>query len=147
MSRNRLHLLLAMGAAAVMLSVPPEARALSCTAGPFMVFFDPDKDDITAAAQSILDYVVPAHSDCGLQNSRVVIDGHADRAGSEAHNLALSRRRARRVADYLRAKGLPEALPTTAALGESRPLKDTPDGVREPENRRVEIIFAPWWPR
>ena len=32
---------------------------------------------------------------------------------------------------------------TTEAFGESRPLVETADGVREPQNRRVEIGFGP----
>ena len=32
---------------------------------------------------------------------------------------------------------------TTEAFGESRPLVETADGVREPQNRRVEITFGP----
>jgi outer membrane protein OmpA-like peptidoglycan-associated protein len=32
---------------------------------------------------------------------------------------------------------------TTEAFGEGRPLVETADGVREPQNRRVEITYGP----
>jgi len=40
-------------------------------------------------------------------------------------------------------KGVPDSAMTTEAFGESKPLVDTADGVREPQNRRVEITFGP----
>ena len=39
-------------------------------------------------------------------------------------------------------KGVPDGVMSTEAFGESRPLVDTADGVREPQNRRVEITFG-----
>ena len=44
---------------------------------------------------------------------------------------------------YLAGKGVPDAAMSTEAFGESKPLVDTADGVREPQNRRVEITFGP----
>ena len=44
---------------------------------------------------------------------------------------------------YLAGKGVPDAAMSTEAFGESRPLVETADGVREPQNRRVEITFGP----
>ena len=41
------------------------------------------------------------------------------------------------------AAAFPTASITTEAFGESRPLVETADGVREPQNRRVEITFGP----
>nr|MDP9415782.1 flagellar motor protein MotB [Pseudomonadota bacterium] len=40
-------------------------------------------------------------------------------------------------------RGVPDGAITTEAFGESRPLVETADGVREPQNRRVEITFGP----
>ena len=37
----------------------------------------------------------------------------------------------------------PDSVMTTETFGESRPLVETADGVREPQNRRVEITFGP----
>jgi opacity protein-like surface antigen len=55
----------------------------------------------------------------------------------------LSQRRADAVKSYLAGKGVPDAAMSTEAFGESKPLVDTADGVREPQNRRVEITFGP----
>ena len=73
----------------------------------------------------------------------VTLAGHADRSGSDAYNVGLSQRRANNVRSYLAGRGVPDGSITTEAFGESRPLVDTADGVREPQNRRVEITFGP----
>jgi OmpA-OmpF porin, OOP family len=38
---------------------------------------------------------------------------------------------------------VPEGAMMTEAYGESRPLVETADGVREPQNRNVQITFGP----
>jgi outer membrane protein OmpA-like peptidoglycan-associated protein len=76
------------------------------------------------------------------QPTRIVIAGHADRSGTEAYNLGLSERRASIVADTLSARGIPASSMTLEAYGETLPRVPTDDGVREPQNRRVEIIFG-----
>lgn len=57
--------------------------------------------------------------------------------------MILSQRMAANVRAYLAGRGIPDGSMTTEAFGESRRLIDTPDGVREPQNRRVEITFGP----
>ena len=109
--------------------------------GPFIVFFDWDKDDITPAAAAILDNAAAAYQQTG--RASVTLAGHADRSGSDAYNVGLSQRRANNVRSYLAGRGVPDGSITTEAFGESRPLVDTADGVREPQNRRVEITFGP----
>lgn len=112
-----------------------------CVAGPFMVFFDWDKDEITPQAAAILDNAASAYQTCG--QAQVMIAGHADRSGSDQYNVGLSQRRAANVRSYLAGRGIPDGVMTTEAFGESRPLVETADGVREPQNRRVEITFGP----
>jgi len=68
--------------------------------------------------------------------------GHADRSGGDAYNMGLSERRAAAVRSYLTGKGVPMEVMSSEAFGESRPMVETADGVREPQNRRVEINFA-----
>lgn len=109
--------------------------------GPFIVFFDWDKDEITPAAAAILDNAAAAYAQTG--QASVTLAGHADRSGSDAYNVGLSQRRANNVRSYLAGRGVPDGSITTEAFGESRPLVDTADGVREPQNRRVEITFGP----
>ena len=105
------------------------------------MFFDWDKADITPQAAAILDNAAAQYQTCG--NSRVVIAGHADRSGPADYNVGLSQRRADNVRAYLAGHGVPDGSMTTEAFGESRPLVETADGVREPQNRRVEITYGP----
>jgi outer membrane protein OmpA-like peptidoglycan-associated protein/opacity protein-like surface antigen len=109
--------------------------------GPFIVFFDWDRADITPQAASILDNAAEQYRQTG--NAQVVLAGHADRSGSDQYNVGLSQRRAENVRQYLAGRGIPEGVMRTEAFGESRPLVETADGVREPQNRRVEITFGP----
>ncbi len=117
----------------------PAPAAVS--AGPFIVFFDWDKSEITSEARSILDNAASAYQQTG--KAAVMLAGHADRSGSDAYNIALSQRRADAVRTYLAGRGVPDTAISSQALGESRPLVHTADGVREPQNRRVEISFGP----
>jgi outer membrane protein OmpA-like peptidoglycan-associated protein len=67
--------------------------------------------------------------------------GHADRSGSDSYNDALSLRRASNVKTALVAEGIAEATIGVTAKGETSPLVPTDDGVREPQNRRVDIAL------
>jgi outer membrane protein OmpA-like peptidoglycan-associated protein len=120
---------------------PPPVPPPACVAGPFMVFFDWDKDEITPQAAAILDNAASSYQTCG--QAQVMIAGHADRSGSDQYNVGLSQRRSANTRSYLAGRGIPDGVMTTEAFGESRPLVETADGVREPQNRRVEITFGP----
>jgi outer membrane protein OmpA-like peptidoglycan-associated protein len=108
--------------------------------GPFLVFFDWDKYDITPEAAAILDRAAEAYMQTG--QSSVVIDGHTDTSGSAKYNQGLSERRANAVKAYMAGKGIAESQMTTRGFGFNRLLVDTPLGVREPQNRRAEVIFG-----
>jgi OOP family OmpA-OmpF porin len=73
--------------------------------------------------------------------AEIIINGHADRAGSEEYNLALSERRARFVLDKLLAAGIDPSAISYYAFGETDPRVATEDGVAEQANRRVEIFI------
>ena len=124
---------------------PPEPApapvAIPCSPGPFIVFFEWDKSDITPEAASILDNAIGQYANCG--NAQVMLAGHADRSGSAQYNVGLSQRRADAVKAYMVAHSIPEAVVTEQAFGESRPRVETADGVREVQNRRVEITYGP----
>jgi outer membrane protein OmpA-like peptidoglycan-associated protein len=105
------------------------------------VFFDWDRSDITPQAAAILDNAAAAYQQTG--QAQVMLAGHADRSGSAQYNVGLSQRRADSVRQYLAGRGVPDTAVATEAFGEGRPLVETADGVREPQNRRVEITFGP----
>jgi len=105
----------------------------------YLVFFDWDRADLTARAREI---IAEAASNAGrVQATRIEVAGHADRSGSPAYNQRLSQRRADAVAAELVARGISRSEISVSAYGESRPLVPTADGVREPQNRRVEIVL------
>lgn len=102
-----------------------------------LVFFDWNDASLAPEATDLLDAIadrINASSD-----AVVSITGHADRSGPAAYNLRLSERRAMNVRDALEIRGVPETRMTVDWRGEEAPRVPTDDGVREPENRRVEL--------
>ena len=71
--------------------------------------------------------------------TEVTVFGYADSSGTEAYNMALSAQRAQAVARLL--KQIDPKLPIDVRyFGDKAPLVPTPPGVREPRNRRAEIV-------
>ena len=124
---------------------PPVAPApipeVVCSPGPFIVFFEWDKSDITPEAASILDNAVTQYQSCG--NAQVQLAGYTDTSGSSSYNQGLSQRRADAVRAYMSSRAIPEGVITSSAFGETNLRVQTSDGVREVQNRRVEITYGP----
>jgi outer membrane protein OmpA-like peptidoglycan-associated protein len=139
--RNFFGLAIIGAASALAFAQPAAAQTDTCVAGPFMVFFTPDSDELTPQAKAILDNAATAYASCG--DAQVLIAGHTDRKGSDQYNVGLSQRIASNVRSYLVTRGIPDGVITTEAFGESRPLVETADGVSEAQNRRAEITFGP----
>lgn len=108
---------------------------------PFRIFFDWGKPELTRDAEATLREVVAAYRQA--PSARVRVSGHSDRSGPASVNLAASRRRAEAVKFHLISNGIPEGRIIVSAFGESRPIVPTDDGVREAQNRRVEIHLQP----
>jgi OmpA-OmpF porin, OOP family len=115
-------------------------RALTTEGDVYLVFFAWDQADLTPVTQAVLDQVAADYA--RGEPTRIMVAGHADRSGTEAYNQALSEQRARNVARALVARGVPERALDVQWFGESEPRIPTEDGVREPQNRRVEIVFG-----
>jgi len=77
----------------------------------------------------------------GVTAARVAITGYTDLAGTQRYNLGLSKRRADRVHAALVQDGVPDGVIAEAWRGKENPAVPTPDGVREPQNRRVQIVY------
>ncbi|MDA0369361.1 MAG: OmpA family protein [Proteobacteria bacterium] len=105
----------------------------------YLVFFDWDRADITTEAAEIIAAAAANAKD--IRTIRLTTTGHADRSGPDTYNLRLSLRRAEAVRAVLLQRGVSPGEIEIFALGESEPLVQTPDGVREPRNRRVQIIL------
>lgn len=105
----------------------------------YLVFFDWDRADLTTRARAIVNEAAQATTKVAV--TRIEVAGHTDTSGTPQYNQGLSNRRAQVVAAELVRLGVPRAAITTQAFGESRPLVQTAEGVREPQNRRVEIVL------
>ncbi|MDE2569138.1 MAG: OmpA family protein [Sphingomonadales bacterium] len=112
-----------------------------CNKGPYIVFFDWDKSDITPEAATILDNAVTAYGNCN--NVPIMLAGYTDRSGTVKYNLGLAARRNASVTAYLTSHGVAQGAITSQAFGEANPRVPTADGVRELQNRRVEITYGP----
>lgn len=105
----------------------------------FLVFFDFDRSNLRADATRI----VTEAADYAKRNgkARITATGHTDTSGTPAYNLALSERRAKAVQAELVRLGIPASSIAVLFKGESTPLVATGDEVKEPQNRRVEIVL------
>ncbi|MGE5767409.1 MAG: OmpA family protein [Bacteroidota bacterium] len=116
---------------------PAPAPAPMAAPGPFIVYFDFDRADLTADARSELADVVEAAQ--GAPGGSINITGYTDLSGAEAYNQVLSERRANSVIEFLVGSGVDAARIVGRGLGESNPVVATE--APEQRNRRVEIEF------
>jgi len=112
---------------------PPAARRV------FLVFFDWDRDTITPDGQAIIQQAADAFR-AGAP-VRLMVTGYTDRSGSAGYNQRLSERRANNVANAMARMGVPKNQMAVSGRGENDNRVPTAKGVREPQNRRVEIVF------
>ena len=120
---------------------PPAPPRVTCNQGPYIVFFDWDQSDITPEAATVLNSAITAYSNCGTVP--IMLAGYTDRSGTVQYNLGLAARRNNSVQQYLTGRGIPAARISSEAFGEANPRVPTADGVRELQNRRVEITYGP----
>lgn len=125
---------------------PPQAPTLAPVMAPasrpaqtYLVFFDWDKADLTPRATQV---IAQAASDSRTQNvTTIIVNGYTDTSGTPVYNQRLSVRRAKAVETQLIVDGVPESEITVQGFGDTNLLVPTGPGVREPQNRRVEIVF------
>ena len=115
---------------------PPPAPALQRA---FIVFFDFDRSDITPEALRIIKQAAETAKRGSVP--RIMVTGHTDLSGSVAYNQRLSERRAEAVRQALVREGITAGGISTVGRGKTQPLVPTADGVREPQNRRAEIVL------
>jgi outer membrane protein OmpA-like peptidoglycan-associated protein len=118
---------------------PPPPPPPVVTPPSFMVFFDWDRSNLSQQALATIKQAADAFKQKG--SARITATGHTDTSGPEAYNMALSLRRANAVKDALVREGVPAQAITVIGRGEQGLLVQTADGVREPQNRRVEIVI------
>jgi iron complex outermembrane receptor protein len=118
---------------------PPPVQA-PAVAHSYMVFFDFNKSDLTAQAEKIVDQA--AANAATAKATELSVTGYTDTVGSDAYNMRLSRRRAESVATKLEKDGIPASEIAIVAKGKHDLLVPTADGVKEPQNRRVTIVYG-----
>jgi outer membrane protein OmpA-like peptidoglycan-associated protein len=104
------------------------------------ILFDTDKSDLKSAAQTNLQDLAAS-----LQknlNTNILIVGHTDNTGSDAHNMDLSVRRAESVKSFIVANNVASSRLTTSGKGESEPIADNTTVEGRAQNRRVEIVIV-----
>jgi OmpA-OmpF porin, OOP family len=112
---------------------PPVTRRV------FLVFFDWDRDTITPDGMRIVQQAADAfRSGAPVQ---IQVTGYTDASGSVGYNQRLSERRANNVANALARFGVARQAMVVSGRGKNDQRVPTADGVREPQNRRVEIVF------
>jgi OmpA-OmpF porin, OOP family len=105
----------------------------------YLVFFDWDRYNITPEGMQILE-AAAAHWKAGGA-VQIQVTGYTDLSGPPGYNQRLSERRANAVAVALERFGVPRSDMIVAGRGMNDPRVPTALGVREPQNRRVEIVF------
>jgi OOP family OmpA-OmpF porin len=101
------------------------------------VQFESNKAVLTADSRKTLDMV--AESLIAYPDVHVEVGGHTDSQGPTAHNLELSKQRARVVADYLQSKGVAASQLKSEGFGESQPIADNGTAEGRAKNRRTEL--------
>ena len=105
----------------------------------YLVFFDWDKADLTARARQII--ADAAQASTKTSTTRIEVAGHADTTGTAGYNQGLSMKRAEAVAAELVKDGVARNSIAITAFGSTKLLVPTGPQVREPQNRRVEIVL------
>ena len=118
---------------------PPAPAPVAAPARSYLVFFDWDKVTLTDRARQIIREA--ADNSTRVQYTRIEVNGYTDTSGTAKYNMGLSIRRARAVQAELTKDGVPAGAITIQGFGETHLLVPTGPGVREPQNRRVEIII------
>ncbi len=121
---------------------PPPAPVVAPAPAPartYLVFFDWDKYNLTPRAKEII--AEAATNSTHVQYTQIEVNGYTDTSGTPSYNMGLSIRRAKSVQAQLIADGVPASAISIAGYGDTHLLVPTGPGVREPQNRRVEIII------
>ncbi len=118
---------------------PAPPFAIVPTRQSFIVYFDFNKATLSAQGTKIADQAVAAFKQTNANH--IEIAGFTDASGASGYDEALSRRRAEAVRDYLVGHGVPMNDMDVSWHGKETPRVQTPNGAREAQNRRVEIII------
>lgn len=102
------------------------------------VYFSWGSAEVTEAGLETIEVAAPMVKECERNGVRVL--GHADTSEESPAELATARARA--VRDALVAHGLADSAIGVAGKSDVEPEYPTEDNVREPMNRRAEIVLV-----
>ena len=119
-------------------SAPPPPPPAPAPPPSYLVFFDWNSAALSPGASEVIQLAANAYR-AGAPVT-VQVTGYTDTSGSYRYNERLSVRRARAVAATLAQDGVPPGAMVVTGRGQNDLRVPTPDGVREPQNRRVEIV-------
>ncbi|HEX5078105.1 MAG TPA: OmpA family protein [Geminicoccaceae bacterium] len=140
---------LVIGASLLALAVPPAyaqtgdqmASPEALGGGHYVVTFALDGVSLSPQDRQVIAQAAADYRAGGAP--QITVTGYTDTSGPAEYNLVLSQQRAETVADALVEEGVPATSIVTIGRGEEDLLVPTADGVREPRNRRVEIVVPP----
>ena len=116
---------------------PPPPPPAAAEAKQFVVYFPFDQYVLTPEAQAVVQEAA-TYATSG-NATRVIVVGHTDTSGPADYNMRLSERRAKATADALVGLGVGQSTLQVDWKGETDLAVPTPDGVKEPLNRRSTI--------
>lgn len=103
------------------------------------VLFDVDSAVLDPSARSSLSQAAGVMSE--YPKTAVVVQGHTDSTGSEAHNQELSERRAEAVRGLLVQRGVAPERISAIGYGEGSPVASNDTEYGRQQNRRVDIML------
>ncbi len=104
----------------------------------FVLYFKTDTTELTEQSARQLPKILTTIR--RRSAPEVDVSGHTDKFGTKSYNVKFARNRAEVVRDKIVEIGVQAERVTVSSHGENNPLMPTPDGVREPLNRRVEVV-------
>jgi len=104
----------------------------------FTLYFVEGSDELTEESKRVLETVFADLK--GRKVADVLVVGHTDTVGTDPFNDALALQRAEAIRRALIQRGVAPGDVTAVGRGKRELLVQTPDGVAEPRNRRVEIV-------
>lgn len=126
--------------ALAILAAAPLAASPAIACAPVTIYFDWNSARVNEESHAALERLSVALAWKGPELDRLLLNSYTDASGSHAANRAVARRRAEAVRDVLVSYNVPVDRIAIEALGETLPRVATRRGVREPRNRRVELL-------
>lgn len=120
-------------------AVPPAPAVQQQPQTEYLVFFDWDKANITPVSDKVIGDAATAAG--RLRTVGIHVVGHTDTSGSPTYNQRLSLRRAEAVRQALIGKGVTAGQISVEGKGETQLMVPTGQNVREPSNRRAQILI------